>query len=334
MQALVYDGPWQMSLRELPDPSPESGEVLLRVDAVGICGSDVHGFTGESGRRAPGMVMGHEVAGTVVALGDGVDSLAVDDRVAVYNIDYCGTCVQCLANKQQLCESRRILGVNAGTWGAMAPYVACPTQCLFPFDKNADPAIALLAEPLGIATHAVNLADVQPHHAVSIVGGGTIGLALTIVLKDRGVDTVHVLERVPEKLALIESFGGIGVNIDEADPMQVAAEADIAFEAVGADETAQTAFDLTRPSGMLVLVGNLAQQFTLPLQRVVQQETIIRGSYGFTPQDFGDAVDLVMRKRDELAKLITGSCTLTEAPQVMTELARGERQAIKMVIRF
>jgi L-iditol 2-dehydrogenase len=334
MQALVYNGPWDVTLEQLPDPVAGPGEALLRVDAVGICGSDVHGFTGESGRRTPGMVMGHEVSATVVELGDGVDSLAVDDRVTIYNIDYCGTCVHCRVGKQQLCESRRILGVNAGTWGAMAPYVACPVKCLFPFDKNADPAIALLAEPIGIATHAVNIANVQPDNRVSIVGGGTIGLALTIVLRDRGVAAVHVLDRVPEKLAMIESFGGKGVNIDETDPMKIAADADVAFEAVGAGKTAHTAFDLTRPGGMLVLLGNLAQQLTLPLQRVVQQETIIRGSYGFTPQDFGDAVDLVMRKRDDLTGLITGSCTLEQAPQVMTELARGERQAIKMVIRF
>lgn len=325
MQALVYDGPWQLSLREVPEAAinPESGgeQVLLRVDAVGICGSDVHGFTGESGRRSPGMVMGHEVAATVVETGE---------RVAVYIIDYCEDCAACRAGRPQICEKRRILGVNAGVWGAMAPRLVCPAKCLFSVGKNVDPAVAALAEPIGIAMHAVNLVSPKPDSVVSIVGAGMIGLALTIVLKDRGIETVRVHYRSPHRLAMIESCGGIGAAIDQG----AAPQADIAFEAAGYNAACQTAFELTRPGGELVVLGNFDQQLTLPLQRLVQQETIIRGSYAYTPQDFADAVDLVNRKHLELGKLITDTCTLADTPQVMTQLARGERRATKIVIRF
>ena len=110
MKALRYDGPWKMSMIELPKPEPAPGEVLLKSEAVGICGSDVHGFTGESGRRRPGMVMGHEAVGRVEALGDGVDSLAVGDHVAVYNIVSCGTCPYCQEAREQLCPTKKMIG--------------------------------------------------------------------------------------------------------------------------------------------------------------------------------------------------------------------------------
>src|SRR5580693_7184087 len=122
MRILQYNGPWSLSLESAPDPVPAPGEVLVRSDAVGICGSDVHGYTGESGRRKPGMVMGHEVAGTVVETGANVMSLRSGDRVAIFPLLGCGICRHCLAGMEQICPNKRILGVNAGRWGAMADF--------------------------------------------------------------------------------------------------------------------------------------------------------------------------------------------------------------------
>ena len=149
MKALVYEGPWQFSLRELPEPRPGHLEVLVRSEAVGICGSDVHGFTGESGRRKPGMIMGHEAVGRVVDAGPGVHQVNIGDRVAVFNIVGCGKCRFCETDRVQLCPVKKILGVNAGMWGAMAEYFVFPESGLVKLDPASDPAIGLLARGHG-----------------------------------------------------------------------------------------------------------------------------------------------------------------------------------------
>jgi L-iditol 2-dehydrogenase len=339
MNALIYDGPWQLHLAELPRPEPGAGEVLLRSIAVGICGSDVHGFTGESGRRRPGMVMGHEVVGEVVALGPGVDALAVGDRVAVFNIVGCGTCAHCTNGQEQRCPGKRVLGVNAGTWGAMADFFAFPVAGLFKIPPGIDPAIGLLTEPFAVAIHAIDRMAPARDEVVAIVGAGTIGIGLAIALRARGAMQVFALDRIPAKLALIAQFGATPVNVDEADAATVIRAATNGrgaagvFEAVGAAATVRAAYDLCASGGTLVLVGNLAHEFTLPLQGVTSNETTIRGSYGFNRQDFAAAVAIVSDPSFAFNRLISGSCTLAETPEVMTRMARGELNPIKMVIR-
>lgn len=339
MKALVFEGPWEMTLTDLPDPVPEENEVLLKVEAVGICGSDVHGFTGESGRRSPGMVMGHEVCGRVAVLGAGVDSVRVDDLVTLYNLMSCGQCTFCVAGTEQLCETKKILGVNLDKWGAMAEYLRFPASGLFKIGEGIDPALSLLAEPIGVGIHAMTLMDPSADDAVAIVGSGMIGTGLAIVLKNRGVEHVFGLDIVPKKLDLLASYGAHPINIKTQDPFDIIRKvsgkefADGTFEAVGLSETVQNAFELTAPGGTLVIIGNLAKEFSLPMQLVTWRETVIRGSYGFTRADFGAAVDLINSRKVALDKLITGTCSLEEAPEVMTRMARGQLQATKMVIR-
>lgn len=339
MKALVYEGPWRMTLTDLPDPRPGAGEVLLCSIAVGICGSDVHGFTGESGRRKPDMVMGHEAVGEVVETGPGCSRLKVGDRVAVYNIHACGRCSFCQTGQEQLCPDKKILGVNAGRWGAMAEYFVFPESGLFKLDEALDPAIGLLTEPIAVGVHAINLMQPKPDDIVAIVGAGTIGIGLAIALRARGVRRYYALDKVPEKLALIAGFGAIPVNVDREDAGAVIRAgtggrgADGVFEAVGAAATVRTAYDLCALGGTLVLIGNLAKEFTLPLQGVTSNETVIRGSYGFTKADFATAVGIVGDRSIPLDRLITGFCTLAETPAVMTRLAKGELTAIKMVIK-
>ena len=340
MKAIVFNGPWNMTLEDLPKPIPESDQVLLKVEAVGICGSDVHGFTGESGRRLPGMVMGHEVCGRIIERGDHVDSLNIGDQVTVFNIMSCGTCDFCTQGREQLCAVKKIIGVvNTGKWGAMAEYLTYPADGLFRINEEIDPAIALLAEPLGVGIHAIGLMKPKQEDVIAIVGAGTIGVGLAIALKNQGIKNIFALDKVKEKLELFKSFGAHPININTEDPLQVIREvsgkdaADGTFEAVGLAETVQSSFDLTASGGTLVIVGNLAKEFTLPLQLVTGRETTIRGSYGFTKKDFGAAVDIVNQNNLPLEKLITGSCRLEETPDVMTKLARGEMEATKIVIR-
>jgi L-iditol 2-dehydrogenase len=339
MKILQFNGPWEFSIEEAPTPSFGSEEVLIRADAVGICGSDVHGFTGESGRRKPGMVMGHEVAGTVAKAGAKVTSLHPGDRVAVFPLLGCGICRHCLAGMEQICPEKRILGVNAGHWGAMADFFTCHQRQAFPLDPEVDPAIGLFAEPLAVALHAVHLMNPDENAILAIVGAGTIGLALVIVLRDLGIKSIFIIDKIDEKLELAEKFGAKTIRADRDLAAQIIADetngrkANGVFEAVGMATTVRTAYDLCDFGGTVVLIGNLAKEFTLPLQGVTSNETTLRGSYGFTRTEFAKAVHLASRTKVQLRQLISGWCSLEETPGVMERMARGELRALKMVIR-
>jgi L-iditol 2-dehydrogenase len=339
MKILQFNGPWQFSIEEVPTPSFGPEELLIRADAVGICGSDVHGFTGESGRRKPGMVMGHEVAGTVVNAGDEVGSLRPGDRVAVYPTLGCGICRHCLGGMEHICPDKRILGVNAGQWGAMADFFICHQRQAFRLDPEVDPAIGLFAEPLAVALHAVNRMRPARNAILAIVGAGTIGLALLLVLRDLGFELVFIIDKIDEKLALAQAFGAKTIQADRDLATQVIADetggrrANGVFEAVGLAATVRIAYDLCDFGGAVVLIGNLAKEFTLPLQGVTSNETTIHGSYGFNRTEFAEAVHLASKKETLLRQLISGSCSLEETPGVMDRMARGKLNALKMVIR-
>jgi L-iditol 2-dehydrogenase len=339
MKILQFNGPWQFSLEEAPTPSFGPQELLIHSDAVGICGSDVHGFTGESGRRKSGMVMGHEVAGTVVKAGAEVESLRPGDCVAVYPTLGCGNCRHCQAGMEHICPNKRILGVNAGRWGAMAEFFTCHQRQAFRLDTGVDPAVGLFAEPLGVALHAVNLMNPRRNAIIAIVGAGTIGLALVVVLRDLGFQSIFITDIIEEKLEVSRTFGAKTINAGHDQPVElIAAEtgglrATSVFEAVGAAATVRMAYDLCDFGGTIVLIGNLAKEFALPLQGITSNEITLRGSYGFNRIEFEKAVRLAANNEALLRHFISGSCSLEETPGVMERMARGELKALKMVIR-
>ncbi|MBV8814160.1 MAG: alcohol dehydrogenase catalytic domain-containing protein [Verrucomicrobia bacterium] len=339
MKILQFNGPWQFSIEEAPMPSFGPDELLVHSDAVGICGSDVHGFTGESGRRKPGMVMGHEAAGTVVEVGANIQSVHPGDRVAVFPTLGCGVCRYCLAGQEHICPDKRILGVNAGRWGAMADFFTCHQRQAFRIDPRADPEIGLFAEPLSVALHAINRMNPTKDAILAIVGTGTIGLALVVLLREFGYKSIFAIDKIEEKLVLARSFGAKTIHADGDNPAQVIAKetngrrAAGIFEAVGGAATVRTAYDLCDFGGTVVLIGNLAKEFALPLQGVTSNETTLRGSYGFSRNEFEQAVNLIAKKEPELRRFISGSCALDETPGVMERMARGELNALKMIIR-
>jgi L-iditol 2-dehydrogenase len=339
MKILEFLGPWQMTLLEAPEPQPGPSELLIKSMAVGICGSDVHGFTGESGRRKPGMVMGHEVVGEIVALGPGVTSFAVGQRVVIFPTLGCRQCAVCKRGGEHICPNKKVLGVNAGRWGAMAGFFTANVCQAFPLSSQTDPNLGLFAEPLGVAIRAIKLMNPAPGSVIAVVGSGTIGLALALTLRHKGFNKVYVLDKIDEKLALARQFGAIPINVDKQSPADFIAQrtgssrVPCVFEAVGAAATVRAAYELCDFGGTVVLVGNLAKEFTLPLQGVVSNEITLRGSSGFDHQDFREAVALVEKIPGALQNFVSGFCSLEETPAVMTQMAKSERQAIKIIIR-
>ena len=343
MKALVYQEPWKMSMQDLPRPVLQPGEVLIKMESVGICGSDVHGFTGESGRRAPGMVMGHEVVGRIVETAPDVTAPKVGQRVTVFNV---------LSEHAPTPEegdpsflNKRVVGVNLGTRGAMAEYLAIPSVNAIPASEEIAAEVSVLAEPVAVALHGFHrLAEksIKPHKIV-IIGSGTIGLCCLLVAKSLGFQDVTVIDLISDKLQRAKNFGGNTLLIEmNSTPDDVAGQIkeklgvypDLVVDAVGVKASFDQAFQMVSEKGNLLLIGNLAKSVELPLQDLVSKEISLVGTYGFDLKAFRQGVETLPEFKDQLQTFIEGHCTLEETPEVMTALAKGERKALKIVIDF
>lgn len=343
MQAVVFHAPWDMKLERLPRPEPAPGEVLVKMKAVGICGSDVHGFTGESGRRAPGMVMGHEAAGEVVARGAGVRTPAIGDPVTIYNI-IAHTPPDPDEGDPSFLD-KKMIGVNLAKRGAMAEFLAVPAENAISLPPGIPPEIGLLAEPLAVVTRGwrrLERLGVRPSR-LAIVGAGTIGLAAVLMARARELSRTVVLDTVAEKADRAAEFGAGAVRVaSSGQPAGESAEVDsllegkpeVVIDAVGTRESFSLCLALVEAGGTLLLIGNLAKAVSLPLQDAVSNEVCLVGTYGFDRSDFAAAVGVLPDIKSELSTFIEGRCHLSETPQVMTSLARGESRALKTVIVF
>src|SRR5579871_3367321 len=214
MKALLLSSYRNLELADLPVPAPAPDEVLIRVAACGICGSDVHGYDGSSGRRIPPIVMGHEAAGTIAAVGSAVKTFAVGDRVTFDSTVYCGECPNCRRGNINLCDSRQVLGVSCGEYrraGAFAEFVAVPARILHHLPPNLPFEEAAMLEAAAVAIHAVSLAPLAAGDTALVVGAGTIGLLCLQALRAAGCSRILIADVDSTRLQLAASFGGTPV---------------------------------------------------------------------------------------------------------------------------
>src|SRR5271167_1346386 len=200
MKALLLSEYKHLAVADLPEPAPGHGEVLVRVAACGICGSDVHGYDGSSGRRIPPIVMGHEAAGRIAKLGAGVTEFAEGDRVTFDSTIYCGDCDPCRRAEVNLCDHRQVLGVSCPDYrraGAFAEYVVVPSRVLYRLPDNLSFAEAAMLEAVAVAVHAVSLAEISPDSAALVIGAGMIGLLVMQALRAAGWSRVFVADIDP-----------------------------------------------------------------------------------------------------------------------------------------
>ena len=336
MRALVYEAPWQLSLREVDDPRPGPGEAVVSVYASGICGSDVHGFTGATGRRQPPVVMGHEVAGAVAAIGAGVDGVATGDRVAVRSILACGRCATCSAGRHNVCLNRRGLGIHVA--GGYADELVVPAAVLVPLPDRLDWDVAAMAEPLSVAMHAMNLTPVQIMGTVVVMGAGTLGLLSMLAARWRGAGTVIVVDVNPRRLALAQELGAhLTVNAADDDVPATVRQAtdgrgaDAVLEAVGVAATARQSLLVARTGGHVTWIGNLEPAVEIPMQEVVTRELTVRGAYG-SNEEFPLAVAALEGLGPEVRRLIEHRAQLEDGPRLFTALANGELDAVKVIL--
>lgn len=341
MKALLLSEVKHLEVAELPLPEIGQEDLLVSVRACGICGSDVHGFDGSSGRRIPPLVMGHEAAGVVTAVGANVTRFRVGDRVTFDSTVSCGQCHFCRAGSINLCERRQVLGVACQEFrrqGAFAEYVAVPQHIAYPIPKDLPFEHAAMIEAVSIAVHATNRTPRSLGGSVVVVGSGMIGLLCIQTLRLAGFAKVIAVDLEDEKLALARELGATHtINARHESPVEKVLEwtngrgADAAMEVVGASKPVQTCFDVVRRGGSITLVGNLTPKVELPLQTVVTRELSVYGSCasnGEIPQ----CIELLASGAIRVEPLITAKSTLEDAPSWFDRLYAGEKGAMKVIV--
>ncbi len=340
MKALTLEAYKQFRYGDSPDPQPVAGEVLVRVSACGICGSDVHGMDGSSGRRVPPIIMGHEAAGVIEAVAADVEGWAKGDRVTFDSTIYCGECGFCRDGRVNLCDNRRVLGVSPGEYrqhGAMAELVAVPARILYRLPDGLAFEEAAFVEPVSIALHGVGRLPITGGETAVVVGVGMIGLLVVQALKAKGAGRVIAVDLDPKKLAVARELGADECVVSGAgagDEIQrlTGGGADFALEVVGISPTVELAIASLRKGGHLALVGNLAPETTFPLQAVVTRELTLHGSCSCAGE-YPEALERIADGTIRVRPLISAVAPLVEGAEWFERLYKGEEDLLKVILQ-
>lgn len=332
MQALNFTAINRLELQDVAPPVIErADDVIVRVRAAGVCGSDLHGYTGQTGRRHPPLVMGHEAAGEVVAVGDAVTRVKPGDRVAVYPLVY-------LPNPDTGRLERKLIGMNLP--GAYAEYVKAPAGNLFPMPAALGYDAGSLTEPTAVAVHAVGITQIRPYDSVLVIGAGTIGLLTMQVLLLSGARQVVVSDVSDARLEVARRMGAV----DVVNPSRTDFDAyvrsftaghgfDITFEAVGITPTVAQSVTAVKDGGKIVWIGNNQRTVEVDMQAIVTRELSVLGTYGMNERDFGRALQMLADGKIDVASLVTRRAALSEGPTLFDELLR-DPETIKCVIQM
>jgi L-iditol 2-dehydrogenase len=341
MKALVLTEYKRLEVTDFPTPEVGPRDVLIAVHACGICGSDIHGFDGSSGRRIPPLVMGHEAAGVVAQTGSQVRRFKAGDHVTFDSMISCGECHFCRRGQANLCENRRVLGVSCGEYrrhGAFAQYVAVPENVVYRLPESVPLARAAMVEPISVAVHAVNGTPVRLADTAVVVGSGMIGLLVIQTLRLAGCGRILAIDLDPAKLELARRLGAdVTINPQKDDVLEAVKAhtegrgADISMEVVGKTPTVQTAIAAVRKGGFVTLVGNLAAAIDFPLQSVVTREIRLFGSCA-SSGEYPACIELLERGAIQVDPLITARATLDEGAAWFDRLYCGEPGAMKVIL--
>lgn len=342
MKALVLKEYRKFAVEDFPVPAVQPDEVLVRVRACGICGSDVHGMDGSSGRRIPPIVMGHEAAGVIAEVGKSVTRWNKGDRVTLDSTVSCGECWYCRRGEINLCENRRVLGVSCGEYrrhGAFAEFVAVPARILYRLPDNLSFEQAAMVEAVSVAVHAVDRTPLALNASVVVVGTGMIGLLVVQVLRAKGCGKIIAVDLDKEKLKLASKFGATHtIDVNEQDLQEKIRTltdgrgADAAFEVVGLPATVKTAIESVRKGGSITLVGNLKPQVELPLQLVVTRELTLIGTCA-SAGEYPACLDLIASGKINVTDFISATPPLEEGAKWFERLYTGETGLMKVLLK-
>ena len=346
MKALLLTAPSSLAVTDLETPEPDAGEVRVRIAACGICGSDVHGYTGSTGRRIPPLVMGHEAAGIIDAVGKNVSGELVGQRVALDSTVFCGECEFCNNGQENLCTHRQVLGVSCDAYrrqGCFAEYAIVPERCVYPLPDQMGFVAASLLEPLTIGLQAVRLGNASPAtRSAIVIGAGTIGLAIIVALKSYGVQRIAAVDLDASRLNEAREFGADAVfEADQITAKQLAEwgassadtdGADLVLEAVGAAASVETAIHAVTRGGTVVLVGNVSPAVELPLQTVVTRQIRLQGSCA-SAGCYPEAIELAASGAVDLSRFVSRVAPLEDGIDWFERLHNREPGVLKVVLQ-
>lgn len=296
MNALVYEGPYQMNLRQVPIPAVQPDQVLIRVAYSGICGSELSGYEGKNSLRKPPLIMGHEFSGYIEMIGGAVDrpELTIGTPVTANPLLSCRQCNYCLSGKQQLCPNRKLLSAHLP--GSNAEFVAVRADAVLPLPPELPLTTAALVEPTACAIHAAALAAPSPDEQCLVVGAGPIGLMVIQALADRGAKQIFCIDLNAERLAMAETLGAVPATFQSLASQPV----DLVVDAVGASAARQGACQAVRSGGRIVWIGLHEADTALPVNDFIRREITTYGSFTYTPIDFANALQALSQNRIRL----------------------------------
>jgi L-iditol 2-dehydrogenase len=342
MKALILKEYKHFAFEDTDPPKIKDDEVLVRVKSCSICGSDVHGMDGSTGRRIPPIIMGHEAAGVIEEAGPLASPYKPGDRVTFDSTIYCGKCWYCKHGLINLCDNRMVLGVSCPDYrlnGAFAEYVAIPSRILYPLPDAVSFDLGAMVEPLSVAYHAVNRSQITLNDTAVVVGAGMIGLLIIQLLKLSSCGRIIAVDLVREKLDMAARFGADAcLKSDEVDVAREVSRitngrgADLAFEVVGITPTLQAAIASLRKGGSLTLVGNLKASVEFPLQAVVTRQITLNGSCA-SAGEYPDCLDLIARKKVDVEAFISAVAPLSEGASWFDRLYKAEPGLMKVILR-
>jgi L-iditol 2-dehydrogenase len=341
MNALLLSQYKHLELATLPVPVPEPSDVLVKVAACGICGSDVHGYDGTSGRRIPPLVMGHEAAGTIAAVGSQVSGFNIGDRVTFDSTVYCGACAFCRKGEINLCDNRQVVGVSCGDYsraGAFAEYVTVPARIVYKLPENLGFAEAAMLEAVSVALHAVAVSKLEGGETALVIGAGMIGLLTLQAARAAGCSRVFVADidatrlKSASELGADETILASGAELTRAIlQLTEGRGVDVVLEAVGRNETIAASIDCVRKGGTVTLIGNITPQVNLPLQKVVSRQIRLQGSCA-SCGEYPEAMELMAAGKIRVDSLITAVAPLRDGPAWFDRLHSGEPNLMKIVL--
>lgn len=342
MKAMLLTEYKNLEVTEVEDPTVGPKDLLVQVRACGICGSDIHGYDGSTGRRIPPLVMGHEAAGVVIEIGSDVTGFAIGDHVTMDSTVFCGECFHCRRGEINLCDNRMVLGVSCDEYrrhGAFAELVSVPQHICYQLPEDMPFEHAAMIEAVSVAVHAANRTPVVLGDTAVVVGSGMIGLLAIQAIRLAGCAQVIAIDLDQDRLDAAISLGAdVALKADEVDVVEAVKKltggrgADVALEVVGATATIETAINCVRKGGSITLIGNLAPRVEIPLQVIVTRELNVLGTCA-SCGEYPACIELMRSGAIKVAPLITATATLEEGPEWFSRLYAGEKGAMKVIIQ-
>ena len=326
MKALLWTGERKLETTEIERPEIKDGEILVKVELTGICGSDIHAYLDKHRfRRAPA-VLGHEVVGTVEAVGEQVSTVSVGDYISVNPQVACGECELCEAGHENLCRNKLVPGTKA--WhGTFAQYFTAPEHTVIQLPQDLPVNAGVLIEPIAVAVHAVKRVPTVQDKKVTVMGAGPIGHLIAVTARHYGANSVVCVDVDPValKAANENGFGAIDPRKRKPDP------ADIVFLTAGYPQSVNDALKATKPRGCLVVVSMYEGEIPIDIYHTVFHEIDILGSMTYVHEDYADAVE-VAKANPDVASIVSEPVSLANASAAFNDIVGGRRSALKVLL--